>query len=183
MLRGLSDGCSVGRVPYGCRMNTHDVAPRIATIDRTGTRREGRPTTYRLGAAAMAAAAALAIAMAACSPGASTIPIPSVAVPSVNVSAGASAASAAAITALDQVDTAIAANQTSGALTADEASSLKILSTGIRTSLQTGDTTAARTAVDGLSTKVDSFAAKLNTDAGRQLTAALAALKAALPAS
>ena len=95
---------------------------------------------------------------------------------------GASAASAAAIAALDQVDTAIAANQTSGALTADEASSLKTLSTGIRTRLQTGDTTAARTAVDSLSTK-DSFAAKLNTDAGRQLTTAIAALTAALPAS
>jgi hypothetical protein len=183
MLRGLSDGCSVGGVPYGRPMKTHDVAPRVATIDRNGTRREGRPATCGLGAAAAAAGAALAIAIAACSPGASTLPIPSVAVPSVNVSAGASAAPAAAIAALDQIDTAIAANQTSGALTADEASSLKTLSTGIRTSLQTGDTTAARTAVDSLGTKVDSFASKLNTDAGRQLTAAIAALKAALPSS
>jgi hypothetical protein len=183
MVSGLSDGCSVRAVPYGRPMKTHEVAPRIATINRTGTRREGRPATYRLGAAAAAAGAALAIAIAACSPGASTLPIPSVAVPSVNVSAGASAASVAAIAALDQVDTAIAANQTAGGLTADDASSLKTLSTAIRTSLQTGDTTAARTAVDGLSTKVDSFAAKLNTDAGRQLTAAIAALKAALPAS
>jgi hypothetical protein len=180
---GLSDGCSVGGVPYGRPMNTHDVAPRIATIDRNGNRREGRPASYRLGAAAATAGAALAIAIAACSPGASTLPLPSVAVPSVNASAGASAASAAAIAALDQIDTAIAANQTSGALTADEATSLKTLSTGIRTSLQTGDTTAARTALDSLSTKVDSFAAKLNTDAGQQLTAAIAALKAALPAS
>jgi len=73
--------------------------------------------------------------------------------------------------------------QTSGALTADEASSLKTLSTGIRTSLQTGDTTAARTAVDSLSTTVDSFAAKLDTDARRQLIAAIAALKSALPSS
>jgi hypothetical protein len=164
-------------------MSTHEVAPRIATINRNGIRREGRPATHRSGAAVAAAGAALAIAIAACSPGASTIPIPSVVPPSVNVSAGASAASAAAITALDQVDTAIAANQTSGALTADEATSLKTLSTGIRTSLQTGDISAARTAVDSLSTKVDSFAAKLNTDAGRQLTAAIAALKAALPPS
>jgi len=121
--------------------------------------------------------------IAACLPGASTLPIPSVAVPSVNITAGASAASAAAIAALDQLDTAIAANQTSGALTADDASSLKTLSTAIRTSLPTGDTTAARTAVDSLSTKLDSFAAKLHIDAGRQLPAAIAALKAALPSS
>jgi len=47
----------------------------------------------------------------------------------------------------------------------------------------TGDLTAARTAVDNLSTKVGGFAAKLNSPAGQQLKAALAALKAALPAS
>ncbi len=123
------------------------------------------------------------MAIAACSPGASMVPIPSVVPPSVNVSAAASAASAAAIAALDHIDAAIVANQSSGALTADDASSLKTLSTGIRTSLQTGDTAAARTTLDQLSTRVDSFAAKLNTDPGRQLTAAIAALKAALPSS
>jgi hypothetical protein len=42
---------------------------------------------------------------------------------------------------------------------------------------------AARTALDNLSAKVDSFAAKLNNATGQQLTAAIAALKAALPAS
>jgi hypothetical protein len=183
MLCGLSDVSSARGPSYGRPMKTHDVAPRIATIDRTGIRRKSRPATHRTATAAAAAGAALAIVIVACSPGASTLPIPSVAVPSVNVSAGASAASAAAIAALNQVDTAIAANQTSGALTADDATNLKTLSTGIRTSLQTGDTTAARTAVDSLSTKVDSFAAKLNTDAGRQLAAAIAALKAALPPS
>jgi hypothetical protein len=183
MLRGLSDACSVRGVSYVRPMKTHDVAPRIATIHPNGIRREGRPATYRLGAATAAAGVALAIAIAACSPGATTVPIPSVALPSVNVSAGASAASVAAIAALDQIDTAIAANQTAAGLTADEASALKTLTTGIRTSLQSGDTAAARTAVDSLSTKVDSFAARLNTDPGRQLVAAVAALKAALPAS
>jgi hypothetical protein len=67
--------------------------------------------------------------------------------------------------------------------TAQPASALQALAAGIRTSLQTGDTSAARTAVDNLSTKVHSFAAKLNTDTGVQLKAAIAALKAALPAS
>jgi hypothetical protein len=92
-------------------------------------------------------------------------------------------ATEAANAALDQVDTAIAANQTSGALTADEAKALSDLSAGIRTSLQSGDVAAARTAVENLSTQVDGFAAKLSGEAGEQLKAAIAALKAALPAS
>jgi hypothetical protein len=185
MLGGLFGGCSVRRGPYGRPMDTHDVAPRVATNDGDGIRREGRPATHRSRAAAVVAgvSVALAIALAACSPGASTIPGTSIAVPSVDVSAGASLATGAAIAALDQVDAAIAANQTSGALTADEASDLQELATGIRTGLQTGDITAARMAVDNLSTKVDDFAAKLNTDAGQQLKAAIEALKAALPAS
>ena len=163
-------------------MKTHDVAPRNATIDRYGIRHEGRPITHRSIAAGLATFAA-AIAIAACTPGASTVPGGSVAVPSVNVSAAASAASGAAIEALVQVDAAIDANQTAAGLTADDASSLKALTAGIRTSLQTGDTTAAKTAVDNLSTKVDGFAAKLDTPEGAQLKAAIAALKAALPAS
>jgi hypothetical protein len=187
MLRGLSDASSRRGKPYRRPMKTHDVAPRTATIERVGIRHEGRPTSRR-SRVAVAAGVVLAIALAACTPGASTVPgasvaLPSVALPSVDVSAAASAASGAAIAALDQIDTAIAANQTAAGLTADEASALQALATGIRTSLQTGDTSAARTAVENLSTKVDSFAAKLNTDAGKQLTAALAALKAALPAS
>jgi hypothetical protein len=120
--------------------------------------------------------------LAACSPSASNVPVGSLAVPSVDVSAGASLATGAAIAALDAIDGAIAANQTSGALTADDAKVLQDLATGVRTALQSGDTTAARTAADNLSTKADEFAAKLNTDTGKQLTAAIAALKAALPA-
>ena len=164
------------------------VAPRTATIEQDEVRREGRathhrPIRHRSGVAAAGAAAVLAMALAACSPGASSVPLPSVALPSVNASAVASAVAGAALTALDAVDGAITANTSANGLTADEAASLKDLSTGARTALQTGDTTAARTAVDNLSTKVEGFAAKLNTDAGRQLTAAIAALKAALPAS
>jgi len=164
-------------------MNMHDVAPRIATIDRNRIRREGRPATHRFGAAAAAAGVALAIALTACSPSASGVPAGSLAVPSADVSAGASLATGAAIAALDQIDAAIAANGTSGALTADDAKALQDLATGIRTALVSGDTTAARTAVDNLSAKVDGFAANLNTDAGQQLEAAIEALKAALPAS
>lgn len=166
-------------------MNTHDAAPRIATTtDPSGIRREGRIVTRASAATAAAAVAAMAIALAACSPGASGVPsVPSVALPSVDVSAGASMATEAAVVALDQVDGAIALNQSSGALTADEAKSLQDLSTGVRTALTTGDVTAAKTAAEALSAKSDEFAAKLSGDAGTQLKAAIAALKAALPAS
>jgi hypothetical protein len=165
-------------------MNTRSTAaPRTATIKRDEVRCEGRTDHRRTRIAAAAAGAALAIAIAACTPAASVLPVGSLAVPSVDVSAAASAASQAALAALDQIDAAITANTTSTGLTADDATSLKQLSTGVRSALQTGDLAAARTAVDNLSTKVDSFAAKLNTDAGTQLKAAIAALKAALPAS
>jgi hypothetical protein len=165
-------------------MNKHDVAPRTATIDRTGIRREGRSITHRFGAVAAAAGVALAVVLAACSPGASALPSALVsAVPSVDVSAGASLATGAAIAALDQVDAAIDANETSGALTADDAKAVQDLADGIRTALTSGDTTAARTAVDNLSTKASELATKLDTPAGQQLKAAIEALKAALPAS
>jgi hypothetical protein len=164
-------------------MNTRStVAPRTATIERHDVRREGR-AVHPSSRIAAVAGVALAIALAACTPGASSVPLPSLALPSVDASAAASFAAQAALAALDQIDAAITTNTTSTGLTADEASSLKQLSAGVRTALQTGDATAAKTAADNLSTKVDEFAAKLNTDAGKQLTAALAALKAALPPS
>jgi hypothetical protein len=158
----------------------------MATIRRAAVRREGRPSLQGSRIASAAAGVGLAIAISACSPGASAVPVPSVALPSLDAgaaSAAASVANQAALAALDQVDTAITANQTPNGLTADEAASLKQLTAGIRTALQSGDTTAARTAIDNLSTKVDGFASKLNTDTGAQLKAAIAALKAALPAS
>jgi hypothetical protein len=164
-------------------MKTHDVAPRPATTDRKGIRREGRILTRGFGAAAAVAVAALVIALASCSPGASTVPLGSAALPSVDVSAGASFATEAAVAALDQVDSAIALNQSSGALTADEAKSLQDLSTGVRTALQTGNVTEAKMAAEALTAKADGFAAKLSGDAGQQLKAAIAALKAALPSS
>jgi len=148
-------------------MKTHDaVAPRDAAIEAHDVRREGRAHHHpsRIGAAV-----------------ASTVPLPSLgAVPSVDVSAAASVASQAALATLDQVDAAITANTSSTGLSADDANSLKQLTAGIRTSLQSGDTTAAKSAVDNLGTKVDSLAAKLNTDAGKQLKDGVAALKAAL---
>jgi hypothetical protein len=166
-------------------MKKHDaVAPRIATIKAHVVRREGRAHhhTSRIGAAV--AGAALAIGLVACSPGASTVPLPSLgAVPSVDVSAAASVATQAALATLDQVDAAITANTSSTGLSADDANSLKQLTAGIRTSLQSGDTTSAKSAVDNLATKVDGLAAKLNTDAGKQLKDAVAALKAALASS
>jgi hypothetical protein len=137
--------------------------------------------------AGVATLAIIAMGLGACSnPVGSAIPsvsIPaSVAIPSVNVSAAASAAAQAAIAALDKVDTQITANQTASGLTADDANSLKQLTAGVRTALQTGDTAAAKTAVQNLSTKIDSLSAKLSGDNGKQLTDAITALKTALGA-
>ena len=146
----------------------HTVAPRTATTHRRSI--------------IAASGLLLAFALGACSPAPAGTPIGSAALPTIDASAAASAVSGAAMTALDQVDAAITTTQTDGTLTADEATSLTQLTAGVRTALTSGDTTAARTAIEELSTKVDSFAAKLGSGAGPQLTAAIAALKAALPA-
>ena len=140
------------------------------------------PLRIRVRAAGASAAAVLLVAaVAACSSTASSIP--SVAIPSINASAAASLGMQAALTALNDVDAAIAANATSGGLTADNATSLKTLSASIRTALQTGDTTAAKTAVDQFSTKLSEMASGLTGDAGKQLQDAAAALKAAVAGS
>jgi hypothetical protein len=133
-------------------------------------------------AAGSAVAAAIIAGVIACSPAASSA-LPSLAIPSVNASAAASVASQAALGALDQVDSAITANTTSTGLTADDANSLKQLTAGIRTALQSGDTASAKTALDNLATKVQGMASKLSGDPGKQLTDAIAALKAAMPTS
>lgn len=166
-------------------MKTHSpVAPRVATIQTDVVRCEVRTSHRRSRLRAVAAGVIVAIAMAACTPASATpFPTGSSVLPSIDASAVASAAAGAALVALDQVDAAITANTTSAGLTADEASSLTQLTAGVRTALQSGDTTAARTAVDSLSTKVGGFASKLNTADGTRLTAAIAALKAALAAS
>jgi hypothetical protein len=159
------------------------VTPRIVTVDRDRIRREGRGRRTRIGAAA-AVGFALSIAIGACNaPGPTTIPGTSVSIPSINSSAAASLATQAALAALDVVDTQITANTSATGLTADDASSLTQLTAAIRTALQTGDMTAARTAIDNLDTKAQSLASKLSVGAGPQLAAAIAALKAALPAS
>ncbi len=103
----------------------------------------------------------------------------SLAIPSINVSAAASLGAQAALSALDRVDTAITAGQTSGGLTADNATSLKTLSSSIRTSLQSGDMTAAKSAFDQFSTKVNEVAAG-SGDAGKAIQDAVASLKAAM---
>ena len=120
----------------------------------------------------------LMAALVACSPAASNPP--SIALPSVDVSAAASLGTQAALTALDQVDAAITANESAGGLSAENATSLKTLAASIRTSLQTGDVTAARAGFDQFSTQFDQFAAQLNGDAGTQLQDAVTALEAAL---
>jgi hypothetical protein len=129
-------------------------------------------------AGAAVAALFLAAAFAACSPAASSAP--SIAIPSIDASGAASLGTQAALSALDDIDAAISSNETSGGLTADDASSLKTLSTSIRTALETGDTTAAQTAGDQFATKLAELASGLNGDAGQKLQDAAAALEAAL---
>ena len=170
---------------------TSNAAPRVATIDPTTDPRPRRAWHRRRGLAAVATGSLLALAIAACSPGGAGTPLPiNSIVPNVNPSAlasaaagAASAAAGAAMTALDQVDAAITANTSASGLSTDDAASLTSLTAGLRTALQSGDTTAAKTAADNLSTKVTALASKLNTPTGQQLTAAIAALTAALPTS
>ena len=174
MIGGSSVDGAWGRSSYGQHMNTRtDVAPRTATTpEPLPIRREGRLRHRRPGAAAAGVTGlALAAALIGCSPGASSVPAPSLALPSIDASAVASAGAQAALSALDQVDAAITATTSSTGLTAD-----------LRTKLQTGDMTSAKTAFDAVSAKVDELAAKLNTDTGKQLRDAVASLKALIGA-
>lgn len=167
-------------------MNTHlPVAPRHATVELEEARREGRRRQHRLITVAATGLIALSGALAACNsaPGSSGVTLPSAissALPSVDASAVASAATGAATTALDQVDTAIASAQTSGSLTADDAKSLTDLTASIRTALQSGDTTGAKTALTNLTAKADSLSSKLSGDAGTAVKTAIDALKSAM---
>lgn len=155
----------------------HDAGPRGQ--ERTFRFRANRSArTQRAVALAGFLALAVTAALVACSPAASNAP--SIALPSVDVSAAASLGTQAALTALDQVDVAITANESSGDLSAENATSLKTLAASIRTSLQTGDVTAARAGFEQFSTQFDQFAAELKGDAGTQLQDAVAALEAAL---
>jgi hypothetical protein len=157
----------------------HALSPQGVQRDPIVARRIAAPVhgPFRAAAAGIAAVVLVGV-VAACSSAASAPP--SLALPSVNASAAASMGTQAALKALDDVDAAISANETSGGLTGDNASTLKSLSASIRTALQTGDTTSAKTAVDEASTKVSGMASSLSGDAGKQLQDAVAALKAAL---
>jgi hypothetical protein len=158
------------------------VAPRHATIEIEPARREGRRRRNRLITLGATGLIALSGALAACNtPAASGLPSAiASALPSVDASAVASAASGAAITALTQVDTAIASAQTSGTLTADDAKSLTDLTAGIRTALESGDTAGAKTALTNLTTKAESMAWELTGDAGTAVKTAIDGLKSAM---
>ena len=125
-----------------------------------------------------AAAVIVAAAVAACSSAA--LGSPSLAIPSVNASAAASLGAQVALSALDRADTAIATAQTSGGLSAENATSLKSLSGSVRTALQSGDMTAAKSAFDQFSAKVNEVAPSLTGDSGKAVQDAVAAVKAAL---
>jgi len=104
----------------------------------------------------------------------------SLAIPSINASAAASLGAQVALGALDRVDAAITAGQTSGGLSADNATSLKSLSGSIRTSLQSGDMTGAKSAFDQFSTKFTEVSSGLSGDSAKTLQDAVASLKAAI---
>jgi hypothetical protein len=128
------------------------------------------------------AALALGAALSACTTSTGSSPaVPQVSLPAVSVDP--SAAAAAVVTALDQIDTQIDANQTATGLTVEERDTLKGLVATIRTAVQTGDLSAAQPGVDALSAKLTELDAKLGTDAGTQLKDAVAQLKTLLGAS
>jgi hypothetical protein len=101
-----------------------------------------------------------------------------VSIPAVSIEP--SAAASAVVAALDQVDTEIDANQSATGLTTEDAAALKGYTAQIRTTVQTGDLSAAKPTLDQLSAKVTELDAKLGTDAGARLKAALAQLETLL---
>ena len=113
--------------------------------------------------------------LAACSGTTTTPSVPAVSLAPVSIEP--SAATGAVLAVLDQIDTAIDANQTTTGLTVEEAGSLKDLVSQIRTAVQSGDMSAAKPAVDALSAKITELDAKLGTDAGTQLKSAVEQLK------
>ncbi len=131
----------------------------------------------------LAASLAATVVLSACTTGS---PGGSVSLPSVSlapVSIDPSAATEAIVTVLNEVDAAIASNQTPTGLTVEDRDALQQLATSIRTAVETGDFAAAQAAVDQLSAKVAEFAAKLDSDAGTTLNEAVAQLQALLAAS
>ena len=117
--------------------------------------------------------------------GCSSTPGSSVAVPASMpaVSIDPSAATGAVVSAIDQLDTEIDANQTATGLTVEDRDALKQITASVRAAVQTGDLSAAQPAIDELSTKITELDAKLGTDAGTRLKAAVAQLEALLAGS
>ena len=127
----------------------------------------------------LVSALALAGVLSACNaaPGASPA-LPSVSLPAVSIDP--SAAASAVVAALDQIDAEIDANQSATGLTTEDADALKGFTAQLRTTVQTGDLSAAKPTLDQLSAKVTELDAKLGTDAGARLKAALAQLETLL---
>jgi hypothetical protein len=117
--------------------------------------------------------------LSACSPAPGSSPaLPSVSLPAVSIDP--SAAASAVVAALDQLETEIDANQSATGLTTEDADALKGFIAQIRTTVETGDLSAAKPTLDQLSAKVTELDAKLSTDAGARLKAALAQLETLL---
>jgi hypothetical protein len=178
MVSTLALDAAAARQGYRRRMTTTEPwsVERALNDPRTATHR-GRHDRLRVGIVA-AIGLSLAAVLSGCGSGA--LSSGSLAIPSVDVSAAASAGAQLGLRALDRVDAAISASETSGTLSADNATTLKNLSASIRTSLQGGDVSAAKTAFTDFAAKVDEFASALSGDAGTKLRDAVAALKAAV---
>jgi hypothetical protein len=158
-------------------MNTTDLRTNTPIMDRhtqTHAAPHGRARAGLVAGVCLTVAAALA----GCSSGA--LSSGSLAIPSVNVSAAASMGAQVALGVLDRVDAAITSSETSGGLSTENASTLKGLTATIRTSLETGDLSEARTGFADLAAKVEEVASTLSGDAGTKLRDAIAALKAAV---
>lgn len=124
-------------------------------------------------------AIALAGALSACNASTgSSQAVPTVSLPAVSIDP--SAAASAVVAALDQLETEIDANQSATGLTTEDTDALKGFVTQIRTTVETGDLSAAKPTLDQLSAKVTELDAKLGTDAGARLKAALAQLETLL---
>ena len=87
---------------------------------------------------------------------------------------------AAVTTALDSLDTAVAAAADGEGMTPEDETVLTDLAGDIRADVEAGDLTAAASSVDELATAVDGMSDKIAAEAAPQLQAAIDALQAAL---
>ena len=159
-------------------MKTNDLVRDERTIIDPASLRHGRGARRLRAGLVAGVGLALAAVLGGCSSGA--LSSGSLAIPSVDASAAASMGSELALGVLDQVDAAITANESSGGLSAENATTLKDLTASIRTSLQSGNLSEAKTAFAQLAAKVDEFASGLTGDAGTKLNDAISSLKTAV---